>query len=208
MPEPSITRSITPSGRSRRRDAGLFAGKLLNELVDDPWLFRAKLEEMEHLLPESYYLSFYRGISHYNAGEPELALESFQRALNQEPEDEDLPYIYSYKGNCLKDLQRYDEAIEVLKQGCAEDDEREDLHNLLGFCYFKKEQYQTAIGHFERAVHLNPASAMDYANLGVNHNRLGHRDEAIRFFTLALTLDPSIDFARTQLNELTSGKEG
>lgn len=193
--------------RSRRRDAGLFAGKLLNELVDDPWLFRAKLEEMEHLLPESYYLSFYRGISHYNAGEPELALESFQRALNQEPEGEDLPYIYSYKGNSLKDLQRYDEAIEVLKQGCAEDDEREDLHNLLGFCYFKKEQYQTAIGHFERAVHLNPASAMDYANLGVNHNRLGNRDEAIRYFTLALTLDPSIDFARSQLEELSSEKK-
>ena len=120
---------------------------------------------------------------------------------------EDLPYIYSYKGNCLKDLQRYDDAIEVLKRGCEEDDEREDLHNLLGFCYFKKEEYQTAISHFERAVHLNPASAMDYANLGVNHNRLGNRQEAIRFFTLALTLDPSIDFARAQLEELSHGQE-
>ena len=193
--------------RSRRRDAGLFAAKLLNELVEDPWLFEAKLQEMEHLLPESYYLSFYRGISSYNGGSPEEALASFEMALNQDPETEDLPYIYSYQGNCLKDLQRYDEAIEVLKRGCEEDDEREDLHNLLGFCYFKKEEYQTAISHFERAVHLNPASAMDYANLGVNHNRLGNRREAIRFFTLALTLDPSIDFARAQLEELSHDQE-
>ena len=193
--------------RSRRRDAGLFAAKLLNELVDDPWLFEAKLQEMEHILPESYYLSFYRGISDYNGGAPEQALGAFNLALQQDPEKEDLPYIYSYQGNCLKDLQRYDEAIEVLKRGCAEDDEREDLHNLLGFCYFKKEDYQTAITHFERAVHLNPASAMDYANLGVNHNRLGNREEAIRFFTLALTLDPSIEFARTQLEELTGNQE-
>ena len=193
--------------RSRRQDAGLFAAKLLNELVDDPWLFRAKVEEMEHLLPESYYLSFYRGISSYNAGAFDQALESFELALSQDPEDEDLPYIYSYKGSCLKDLQRYDEAIDVLKLGCDEDDEREDLHNLLGFCYFKKEQYKTAITHFERAVHLNPASAMDYANLGVNHNRLGNQDQAIRYFTLALTLDPSIDFARTQLEELTHRQE-
>ena len=190
--------------RSRRCDAGLFAAKLLNELVDDPWLFRAKLEEMEYLLPEAYYLSFYRGISHYNNGAFEEALESFNLALTQDPEREDLPYIYSYKGNSLKDLQRYDEAIEVLKLGCDEDDEREDLHNLLGFCYFKKEEYQTAISHFERAVHLNPASAMDYANLGVNHIRLGNRDEAIRFFTLALTLDPTLDFARAQLDDLTA----
>jgi ribosomal protein S12 methylthiotransferase accessory factor len=193
--------------RSRRRDAGLFAAKLLNELVDDPWLFEAKLQEMEDILPESYYLSFYRGISDYNAGAHEEALGAFEKALKQDPEQEDLPYIYSYQGTCLKDLQRYDEAIEVLKRGCKEDDEREDLHNLLGFCYFKKEDYQTAISHFERAVHLNPASAMDYANLGVNHSRLGHREEAIRFFTLALTLDPSIEFARAQLEELSEGLE-
>jgi ribosomal protein S12 methylthiotransferase accessory factor len=115
-----------------------------------------------------------------------------------------LPSIYSFKGSCLKDLQRYDEAIQTLKRGCREDEEREDLHNLLGFCYFKKEDFRTAISHFERAVQLNPASAMDYANLGVNHNRLGNSEEAVRYFTVALTLDPSIEFARVQLDQLCS----
>ncbi len=192
--------------RSRRRDAGLFAAKLLNELVDDPYLFRAKVEEFEHVLPESYYLSFYLGISAYNSGDPTRALEDFDRSLSQDPEQEDLPYIYSFKGSCLKDLQRYDDAIDTLKLGLEEDEEREDLHNLLGFCYFKKEDFQTAITHFERAIQLNPASAMDYANLGVNHNRLGNSEEAIRYFTVALTLDPTIDFARTQLDQLRAQK--
>ena len=190
--------------RSVRHDAGLFTAKLLEELVDDPWLFEAKLSEMEALLPERYYLSFYRGKTLFNHGDPQRAITQFDKALAQDPEKEDLPYIYSYKGNSLKDLERYDEAIEVLQQGCIEDDERPDLYNLLGFCFFKKEDYKTAITHFERAVHLNPASAMDYANLGVNHNRLGNSDEAIRFFTLALTLDPSLDFARAQLDQLSS----
>ena len=45
---------------------------------------------------------------------------------------------------------------------------------------------------------------MDYANLGVNHNRLGNSDEAIRYFTLALTLDPSLEFAEQQLKDLTT----
>jgi len=102
----------------------------------------------------------------------------------------------------LKDLELYDEAIAVLNQGCEEDPERPDLHNLLGFCSFKKQQYEDAIKHFERAVHLNPASAMDYANLGVNHNKLGNKDEAIRYFTLALTMDPQLQFASDQLQQL------
>lgn len=190
--------------RSVRRDAGLFAAKLLNELVDDPWLFRAKIEEFEHYLPESYYLSFYSGISLYKRNEPAQALVLLNRALEQNPEKEDLPYVYSYKAHCLKDLQQYDDAIHTLKLGCGVDDEREDLYNLLGFCYFKKEEYATAISHFERAVQINPSSAMDYANLGVNHNRLGNREEAISHLTLALTLDPSIEFAREQLDALTA----
>ena len=192
--------------RSTRRDAGLFAGKLLNELVEDQNLFNQKLEVMETVLPDSYYLSFYRGKSLFTRGDFSGAVNYFNQALEQNPEKEDLPYIYSYKGHSLKDLEQYDEAITVLNQGCKEDDARPDLHNLLGFCYFKKEQYRNAINHFERAVHLNPSSAMDYANLGVNHNRLKNRQQAIQYFTLALTLDPSLEFARVQLQELTNSR--
>ncbi len=188
--------------RSVRRDAGLYAAKLLNELVEDADRAELQLDRMEALLPEAYYLWFYRGIGAYNRQEPEQALACFQRALELRPEQEDLPYILSYQGQALKDLQRYDDAIEVLQRGCREDDERPDIHNLLGFCYFKKQDFHMAISHFERAVQLNPSSAMDYANLGVNHRRLGHRDEALQAFTVALTLDPGIEFARSQLEEM------
>lgn len=192
--------------RSTRHDAGLFAAKLLNELVEDQNLFNEKLEVMGTILPDSYYLSFYRGKSLFSRGDFSGAVTYFDQALEQNPEREDMPYIYSYKGHSLKDLEQYDEAITVLNQGCKEDDERPDLHNLLGFCYFKKEQYHDAIRHFERAVHLNPSSAMDYANLGVNHNRLKNSEEAIHYFTLALTLDSSLEFARVQLQELTDSR--
>ncbi len=70
------------------------------------------------------------------------------------------------------------------------------------FAFFKLENYAKAVQSFERAVELNPSSAMDYANLGVNHRRLGNNDEAIHFLTLALSLDPDIDFAQQQLTEL------
>jgi ribosomal protein S12 methylthiotransferase accessory factor len=186
--------------RSMIRSVGLFAAKLLVECVHDPVVLEEKLAEMHDLLPNAYYLEFYRGRNLFTAGDAQTAISHFDKALALNPEKEDLPYIYSYKGNCLKDMGRYDEAIEVLERGRKEDDERPDLHNLLGVCSFKKGEYLTAISHFERAVHLNPSSAMDYANLGVNYNKLGRIDEAKQFFTLALTLDPSLDFARDYLD--------
>lgn len=197
--------TIVPGAHFRERsmiqDVGLFAAKLLVDLLDDEQL-EQRLAHMEQLIPDAYYLAFYRGRNLYNTGHSESALTAFDRALSLTPEQEDLPYIYSYKGHCLQELGRYDEAIETLEQGRAEDDERPDLHNMLGVCWYKKEAYSQAIVHFHRAVELNPASAMDYANLGVNYRKIGRRDEAVHFFNLALALDSTIDFAKAQLAEL------
>ena len=198
--------TIIPGAHFRERsminDAGLFAAKLLVDLVHDPDELEQGLARMEEKLPEAYYLKFYRGRNLFQCGMPEPALDFFDQALALGPEGEDLPYIYSYKGNCLKDLARYDDAIEVLNQGLDVDEERPDIHNLMGVCFFKKDDYVQAIVHFKRAVELNPVSAMDYANLGVNYRRLDKNDEAIHFFTLAICLDSSIEFAREQLAEL------
>ena len=188
--------------RSRIKDVGLFAAKLLLELVTDPNLLEKKLKAMERLLPQRYYLEFYRGRNFVNMGLLEDAVDHFDKALSLRPEAEDLPYIYSFKGSCLKDLDRIDEAIDVLKQGLGEDEERPDLHNSLGVCYYKKQNYADAITHFKRAVDLNPSSAIDYANLGVNYSRIGSNDLAVEFLTLALTLDPSLDFANDLLQQI------
>jgi ribosomal protein S12 methylthiotransferase accessory factor len=198
--------TIVPGAHFRERsminDVGLFSAKLLIEHVSDTELLEKKLLQMENLLPEAYYLEFYRGRNFSDMGFPEAALEHFKRALTMRPEAEDLPYIYSYMGSCLKELGRFDEAVEILYNGLKEDEERPDLHNTLGVCFFKTQQYEKAILHFKRAVDLNPASGIDYANLGVNYNKIGNTESAVEFLTLALTLDPSLDFARELLAEL------
>lgn len=190
--------------RSRINDVGLFSAKLAVDLIDDTEMLESKLLQMDELLPNAYYLEFYRGRNYFNMGFPESGLVHFQNALERDPETEDLPYIYSFMGSCLKDLELYDEAIATLEKGLEEDEERPDLHNTLGVCHFKKENYEQAIVHFQRAVDLNPASAIDYANLGVNYNRLGKTEQAIEFLTIALTLDPELEFARNLLAEITS----
>lgn len=198
--------TIVPGAHFRERsmvsNAGLFAAKLVNELIADPEEKMQHFSRLEKLAPASYFIEFYLGQNLYNLGRPEEALPHLHQALGLDPDEEDIPYIYSFMGSCLKDMEQYDKAITTLKLGTDHDDERPDLHNLLGFCYFKLADHEAAVHHFSRAVHLAPTSAIDYANLGVNYRKLGKKEEAIEALTLALTMDPSITFAQDHLTEL------
>ena len=190
--------------RSMLRDAGLFAAKLATELAPGPLAANEQLRRLQGFLPGAYYLEFYLGRNCFELGRFDEAIVHLEQAGRLDPAEEDLPYIFSYWGNCLKDLERYEEAIAVLHRGTALDDERPDLHNLLGVCHYKLADYQEAVRHFRRAVELNPASAIDHANLGVNYRKLNRTEEAISSFELALALDPAITFAREHLLQLTA----
>lgn len=187
--------------RAAGRDAALFAAKLAAQLLD-PAALEVKLTEMQQLLPDTYYLEFYRGKNLYDQGLVAEALVHFDRALALSPVDEDIPYLYSYKGCCLRDLARFDEAIVALEAGRHHDDERPDIHNMLGVCHFKGQRFAEAVHHFQRAVELNPVSAIDYANLAINLQYLGRTDEALHNYQVALSMDPGIEFARKGLAEL------
>ncbi len=185
--------------RSRISNVGLFAAKLVAEKISDPVQRRERLRAMGEILPDAYYLEFYLGRDLLEEGHLEEALLHLQRSLTMHPEQEDIPYIHSYIGDCQKNLGLFDEAISTIRQGLTHDEERPDMHNIMGVCYYKLAQYDKAISHFHRAVELAPNSAIDYANLGVNYRKLGKTAEAARYFELALSMDPSIDFAREQL---------
>ncbi|ADW17771.1 protein of unknown function DUF181 [Desulfobulbus propionicus DSM 2032] len=194
--------TIIPGAHFRERamggNAALFAAKLASELLAGDRL-DAKLKAMQGLLPEAYYLHFYRGRHLYDQGLTDGALVCFDQALQLEPRQEDLPYLYSYKGSCLRDLGRYDAAIAALEQGLGYDEERPDIYNTLGVCCYKIGRYDRAVDHFRRAVELNPASAIDYANLALNLEHLGEREQAICNYEIALSQDTSIAFAAERL---------
>jgi ribosomal protein S12 methylthiotransferase accessory factor len=197
--------AIIPGAHFRERathgEAGLFAAKIAMDLLDDD-AFAEKLAAMERLLPENAYLPFYRGQRAMNQGDLEQAVSYFTKALTSGAADEQIATICSYAGNCLNGMGRYQEAIEIFMRGLATDEEHPDIHNGLGVAWYKLGGYAEAIRHFGRAVELNPASAIDYANLGVNHARLGQHEAARNFLRLALTLDAGLDFARRELAAL------
>ena len=201
--------TIMPGTHFRERAEGtsvaMFAAKLVVEKYD-PDTALAELKQFGLLLPGRYYLEFYTGLCHLNAGRPAAALPHLERALELEPTVEDQVSIYAYTGVCLKEMERYAQALEVLEKGRLIDDERTDIHNLMGFCHFKLKAHEEAIQSFKAVVRLNPSSAIDYANIASNYRDLGRREDAIRYYETALEIDPSIEFAWDNLARLTGKK--
>ncbi len=194
--------------RSMCRNAGLFAAKLAHEQISNPARQIAQLEKMGALLPDAYFIEFYLGKKKAAAGRLDEALAHFRRSLALDPEEEDLPYIYAFMGECLKDMGEFADAIEVLQRGLEYDEERQDIHNLLGFCYYKLGDYETAVSHFERSIEIDPSSAIEFANLGVNLRKLNRLDEAVHNFKIALAMEPFLELARTHLDAIVAERRG
>ncbi|MFP4085757.1 MAG: YcaO-like family protein [Desulfobacteraceae bacterium] len=198
--------TIIPGAHFRERavgtSVGMFSAKIVTEQGNPGWAIQ-KLKEMEQLLPGQYYIQFFLGLSHIHLDRYEEALPCLEAALDLDPRAEDVPTIYSYMGVCLKALERYADALAVLQKGAAWDRDRTDIHNLMGFCYFKQKEHEKAIEAFQKVLQLNPGSAIDYANIASNYREMGNREMAVHYYRLALELDPHIDFARDNLERLT-----
>ena len=197
--------TIIPGAHFRERalgtSVGMFSAKHVAEKRPPPEAI-AELQKIDQMLPGKYYVQFYLGSCYLNQNEPVEALKHFQQALKFEPNEQDMPTVYSYMGVALKDMEQYREALEVLEKGIELDNERTDLHNLKGFCHFKLKEHEQAIDSFQRVIELDPTSAIDYANIASNYRDMGEKGKAIRYYEMALTLDASIDFARQNLEAL------
>lgn len=199
--------SIMPGAHFRERAAaasvGMFSARLITENFD-PVQALHRLEELETLLPGKYYTSFYKGLMHAAIFEPQEAAEEFEAALERGPETLNLPDIYSHYGACLKDLEQYERAIEICEKGLAIDPQRPDIYNTAGACFFMKKEFQPAIEQFEKALEVDPSLAINYANIGSCYRELGDKGLAVKYYEMALKVDPSIDFARENIEKLTS----
>ena len=154
----------------------------------------------------STVLRFYRGVCDHGEEDYEAARAHFEESLRLGPAPEDLGRVLFYVGACLKELERFDEAIEVLERAVEVDPDDIVNHNLLGFCYYKVKRHQDAVACFERCVQIDPRSGIDWANLGSNLRDLDRPDEAVAMYEKAVSLDKSIGFAWTNLAKLQNGE--
>ena len=132
--------------------------------------------QMQRLLDQfgpRYDLTFFLAHSLELEGEPAGALELFREALKQQPDPREIASIHVHIASCLKDLGAFSEALEELAVAEQHNNELKEIYNLRGFCHYQLKQHQEAIAAFERAIEIDPGSAIDYANIGSNLRELG-----------------------------------
>ncbi len=161
-----------------------------------------QMQRLLRLFGPRYDLTFFMAHSLELQGDPESALELFRQALDQHPDPRELASIHVHIASCLKDLGQYHQALDALNLAERHNDELKEIYNLRGFCCYQLKRHQEAIEAFERALKIDPGSAIDYANIGSNLRELGLKREAIRLYRMALELDPDIDFARDNIARL------
>ena len=198
--------SIIPGAHFRERavsaSVGMFTARFITETYD-PFKALSLLDELETALPGKYYTAFYKGLMHASVYNYEKALAQFETALAQEPATLNMPDIYSHMGACLKDLERYDNAIAACEKGLEIDDQRPDMFNTVGFCLFMLKKHEDAIQAFEKALEVDPSLAINYANIGSNYRELGDYKLAVQYYEMALKIDPAIDFAKENIKKLS-----
>lgn len=197
--------TIVPGCHFRERSKGtsvpFFAAKLIHQNLD-AWEALKRLQSLNRLYPDTYYLQYYEGVCYAGMGDQDAAISRFLRALELEPSPEDAPTIQCYLGICHKDMGDYARAIQELEKATQLDPECKEAFNAMGFCYFKLKEHEKAIECFENVLLIDPGSAIDYANIASNLRELGRIDEAVRLYGMALELDAGIDFARQNLEQL------
>ena len=197
--------TIIPGAHFRERalgtSVGMFSAKIITE-NKSPNLAINELKNIEKMLSGKYYIQFYLGSCHLALNDPESALSYFNRALELDPKEQDIPSIYSYMGVCLKEMGEYRRALAVLKNAEKYDKERTDIYNLMGFSYFKLKEHEKAIACFKKVLQIDPGSAIDYANIASNYRDMGQKGKAIQYYEMALAMNPEIEFARENLARL------
>ncbi|WP_243367230.1 YcaO-like family protein [Fundidesulfovibrio soli] len=187
--------------RTPRASVALFVGRILAEESPEDQAATG-LEVLAGACPDAPCLPFFRGLLALRAGDVLDAIELFEKASGLQPEQEDEALALFYQAYSLTQLEQWEEALPILGKAIGISPEVKEYHNLRGVCRFKAGNYADAAGDFEAALALDSGSVMDLANLGLCHKFLGHTDAAVTFLSKALEMDPSLEFARTHLEQI------
>ena len=132
----------------------------------------------------------------------EEAEEKFGRALELEPSRENELEYLSLLGRMSSEWDRYREAEKYLRRALELEPRHREALKYLAASYFKQKRYQEALDLYRALLEVEPDDANTHFNIGASLYYLGRSEAALRNFKRALSLDPTLEQARTGLEEL------
>src|SRR5262249_29367012 len=99
------------------------------------------------------------------------------------------PQVQLLKGQALRTLERYKEALEPLAAAAEGDPENLDTWLALGWCHKRAGRLDLAIESLEEALDLQPGSALVNYNLACYWSLARNKRQALSYLSQALALD-------------------
>jgi tetratricopeptide (TPR) repeat protein len=124
------------------------------------------------------------------------AIQPFREIIAKYPSETE---AYLRLGYLLRGEEQFDEAISVLRQGLAIDQDSSALYNSLGLLYSLLGRHAEAIAMHERYVALEPLEANAHDSLGMSYQWAGRYNEAIAEYNRALELNRNFEIAYVHL---------
>ena len=130
------------------------------------------------------------------------AKENYRRALEIDPSRKKELHLLSHLGQMSWKWGQFQEAVGHFRRVLELDPRnREALKHLAG-SYFKQKRYREALKLYRTLLEVEPDDGNTYFNIGAALYFLGQPEAARRNFKRALSLDPTLEQARTGLEEL------
>ncbi len=94
------------------------------------------------------------------------------------------------RGEALRWLERYEEALPPLRKAASEDPENIHAWLALGWCCKRTGRLEAAIDAMERALKAQPGEALLHYNLSCYWSLAGNKERAIGHLSRALAIEP------------------
>jgi tetratricopeptide (TPR) repeat protein len=127
------------------------------------------------------------GVSYYESGEFEKAIEAYQHAIKLRP---DLQEYYYHLGMAYSSLGRYKEAVEAYNNAIRIKPDYAAAYYNLGHAHSNLDQYDKAIKVFKQAIQHDPNNVDTYLALGDAYSDSGEEEKAVATFEAAIRREP------------------
>ena len=164
-------------------------------------LYRDDVTLFSHVIslnPKAKYAHRNLSLGLNKAGRLEEALAAARIASELRPDD---ARSYSLLGRILEGLQRMEEAEENYQRVLELNPRNREALKYLATSYFNQERYREALDLYRKLAEVEPDNAKTHNNIGATLYYLGRSEAAIGRFQHALSLDPTLEGARSGLEE-------
>ncbi|MFQ3573040.1 MAG: tetratricopeptide repeat protein [Thermodesulfovibrionales bacterium] len=128
------------------------------------------------------------GCAFFLSGRTHDAQRFFDKALVA---NKDISDVWSNKGACLLDLDRYDEALDAFNKALELDSSNYYACMGIGLIHLERADVQKALDFFKRATICNPRFPDAWYEAGAVLSNMKRYNEAINFFNNAILIDNS-----------------